>query len=657
MSADTFLTIMTPQEANITRNPFNPTEQRNDKVQFFEVLREKAAADKHQLEKVQNDKLREDQRARDLAAQDFAKAKRAENAHEKREALKEQAAEAAAEHRRAKQSNDSPSASDMIGNDDTSDTKVETFDGLFGSIQTRAVNDSSNTGEKNALENTVSVQSNPLNTSQLETGNLDQNTLNFLKNLSALTEGSTPYINASLDTTFGAFGTPESLYISNTLGLSQNNATTNIEGFLGNLKALYNMQDPAATLANLTPQQISELQRAADSQLSLASEATNAADILSELLNLQNIQAANSEAADMLQNLGVQNMGQTSPVADVLNLQIHDEIAAIIGNLVNLVPANREAHIATNTSQAASAAQNDANLQAQQAAIAASQNTDNDTDLLHKPLLTPTGAMINKDGEGENAYNMAMERANAQSNVTGRAEAEALMRMENIDRAGERREMLNIPPQGAKGESSAKLAAGIAQSMANTSGLLFPPAELQSFADELNLIAGQGQSTQSISLTNLVTSSQQAGQSHPATQMVAATIQKSAGPDGMPKQITLQLDPPELGRVEVKMNFDEGSTIKAVVTVEKPETHLMMQRDAQVLERALQDAGLDAEGGLSFELASEGYDFNQDNGHDGSEHGSGSASDGENEELDVIESTMTWQVDENTGHTHYSILA
>jgi len=71
-----------------------------------------------------------------------------------------------------------------------------------------------------------------------------------------------------------------------------------------------------------------------------------------------------------------------------------------------------------------------------------------------------------------------------------------------------------------------------------------------------------------------------AGQTHPATQMVAAHITKSAQ-SGETKQMTLQLDPPELGRVEVRLEFGDERMVKANIVVEKPETLLMLQRDAQ----------------------------------------------------------------------------
>ena len=155
-------------------------------------------------------------------------------------------------------------------------------------------------------------------------------------------------------------------------------------------------------------------------------------------------------------------------------------------------------------------------------------------------------------------------------------------------------------------------------------------------------------------LTNLVTQAHAASQPHPAIQMVAATISKAAA-NGEPRAITLQLDPPELGRVEVRMSFGKDKTVKAVLLAEKPETLAMLQRDAHSLERALVSSGLDVSGGgIDFSLAQEGYDFNGQNGGDDGSNRYGS-NDGSPEE--IIESTMTWRVDPETGHMRYSIFA
>ena len=162
-------------------------------------------------------------------------------------------------------------------------------------------------------------------------------------------------------------------------------------------------------------------------------------------------------------------------------------------------------------------------------------------------------------------------------------------------------------------------------------------------------VSGLGQSV------NIATHAGGATLPHPGTQMVAATLQKAAS-DGEAKNIVLQLDPPELGRIEIQMSFGKDKAVKAVMIAEKPETMAMLQRDAHVLERALTSTGFEADGALSFQLAQEGYDFNHNGRHDG-HGGHGGGKDSADGETQLIETTMTWFVDPETGHMRYNFVA
>lgn len=192
------------------------------------------------------------------------------------------------------------------------------------------------------------------------------------------------------------------------------------------------------------------------------------------------------------------------------------------------------------------------------------------------------------------------------------------------------------------------------QRFLQTAGLTSQPQIATSDIANPAVTGGQNnQMTIQSSLTNVITQSQAATQSHPATQMVSATIQKAvkAGED---TNIKLRLDPPELGRVEVKMSIDKDNTTKVVLTVEKPETYLMLKQDAEALERALNNAGLETDGELSFELASEDHDFNQDREQTRGSRQNNNSNDLSNE--DVIETSMDWQVDKQTGQMHYNVM-
>ncbi|MCB1841057.1 MAG: flagellar hook-length control protein FliK [Alphaproteobacteria bacterium] len=159
-----------------------------------------------------------------------------------------------------------------------------------------------------------------------------------------------------------------------------------------------------------------------------------------------------------------------------------------------------------------------------------------------------------------------------------------------------------------------------------------------------------------VSLTNPTAQAQGAAPAHPAVQTIAATIQK-LGTEKQDTRITLQLDPPELGRVEVKMSLNKDNAAKVILTIEKPETYQMLQRDAHVLEQALHDSGLSADGSaLEFSLANDGYAFGQNSGGNGNgSQGSGGSS-GEDEQTVAVASPTGWLVDPETGEVRYNAL-
>jgi flagellar hook-length control protein FliK len=214
----------------------------------------------------------------------------------------------------------------------------------------------------------------------------------------------------------------------------------------------------------------------------------------------------------------------------------------------------------------------------------------------------------------------------------------------------------NAPSSNASPQAAANAATLQFQTLPATiesSQLLsFDPA--QGFTDTFAPIATN--SLQMNVLTNLASQAPHAGAMNPAMQTLAAQIQRNMG-NGQTTEFRLQLDPPELGRVEVQMSFGKDKSLKTGIVVEKPETFMMLQRDAQMLERTLQNLGLDTEGGINLELAEQGFDFDGDNkrggGHDKGGTGAGDGAD----EMEILESTMTWHVDPNTGHTRYNILA
>jgi flagellar hook-length control protein FliK len=69
----------------------------------------------------------------------------------------------------------------------------------------------------------------------------------------------------------------------------------------------------------------------------------------------------------------------------------------------------------------------------------------------------------------------------------------------------------------------------------------------------------------------------------------------------------IRLDPPELGRLEIRLDVTREGQVTTHMVVERTETLDLLQRDSRGLERALQEAGLDtSKGGLSFSLKGQG---------------------------------------------------
>ena len=99
--------------------------------------------------------------------------------------------------------------------------------------------------------------------------------------------------------------------------------------------------------------------------------------------------------------------------------------------------------------------------------------------------------------------------------------------------------------------------------------------------------------------TNYLTSAR--SQPSPLTQMVNLQLQR--GINSRIESMTLQLEPAELGRLDIKLKFGKDGKISAHMTVDKPETLALLQKDSPHLEKILQQTGLDAdENSLSFDL-------------------------------------------------------
>ncbi len=72
------------------------------------------------------------------------------------------------------------------------------------------------------------------------------------------------------------------------------------------------------------------------------------------------------------------------------------------------------------------------------------------------------------------------------------------------------------------------------------------------------------------------------------------------------QKFTLRLNPQEMGRVTVRMQFAQNGMVRAHILVENPETLDLLQKDTRALERAIEAGGHKAQqGSLSFSLDKE----------------------------------------------------
>jgi flagellar hook-length control protein FliK len=81
------------------------------------------------------------------------------------------------------------------------------------------------------------------------------------------------------------------------------------------------------------------------------------------------------------------------------------------------------------------------------------------------------------------------------------------------------------------------------------------------------------------------------------------------------KEFEIRLDPPELGRIEVRLNVDRDGNVTSRLIADRQDTLDLLKRDSSGLERALQDAGLKtSDNGMQFSLRDQSFAQQQ---HDG----------------------------------------
>lgn len=157
-------------------------------------------------------------------------------------------------------------------------------------------------------------------------------------------------------------------------------------------------------------------------------------------------------------------------------------------------------------------------------------------------------------------------------------------------------------------------AAPIIATTAPTSKPVETTAQIQNRMDNngLHMIDGGNRSLGSYASTTQLTaarSAQTAGlRATEVVEQVAVRLNQQAK-SGL-DQLTIQLRPADLGRIDVKLNFQDGA-VTGTIIADSQNTLDLLVKDQRTLERALQDSGLRTDNGsLSFQLR----DQNQQSG-------------------------------------------
>jgi hypothetical protein len=103
-----------------------------------------------------------------------------------------------------------------------------------------------------------------------------------------------------------------------------------------------------------------------------------------------------------------------------------------------------------------------------------------------------------------------------------------------------------------------------------------------------------------------------------APNLPALAVEISAKSQSGARQFDIRLDPPELGRVEVRLSIDATGKASAHLSADQPQTLHLLQKDAPILTRALREAGLDvSQDGLNFSLRQQGQGQGGNDGNHG----------------------------------------
>ena len=165
-----------------------------------------------------------------------------------------------------------------------------------------------------------------------------------------------------------------------------------------------------------------------------------------------------------------------------------------------------------------------------------------------------------------------------------------------------------LPKSGDGMRTPSQAASAAPQGDAQTSAML--PKDLSAPLSE-SAGPARGAATHSLPL--------RADAQAPARTPQDIAVRIARGAQAGQSRFEIRLDPPELGRIDIRLELSADGRMQAVLQADKPETLDMLQRDARALERALAEQGIDMSGGgLNFALRQEQQGENGGPGYGGS---------------------------------------
>lgn len=133
------------------------------------------------------------------------------------------------------------------------------------------------------------------------------------------------------------------------------------------------------------------------------------------------------------------------------------------------------------------------------------------------------------------------------------------------------------------------------------------PSSINGIASSATQQARPQQPAATTSFTLQVAPSDQSAQQIAAPNVHALAVSIAAQNQTGTKQFDIRLDPPELGRVDVKLTVDATGKAQAHLAADKPQTLELLQKDSSTLARALRDSGVQlGNNGLQFSLKGQG---------------------------------------------------